>query len=303
MDISVVICTWNRADLLRPTLEQLTRIKVPFDVTWELVLVNNNSTDSTDDVVTAFEGRLPLRRIFESKQGLSNARNAAVEQANGEYIIWTDDDVLVDEDWLAAYCAAFERWPNADVFGGKVLPWFEMDPPKWLSENIGTLGTFFALRDLGDDERVVPVGSNPYGASMAFRASVLRQYRFDPNLGRSGTLLVGGEETEVINKIRAGGSDVVWVPDAIVKHYLPAKRMTLAYLRDLHYCNGRYEKVVGFDVERTILGYSPWLIKRWLNCELRYLYRRLSGSASAVWLKEMMDASVARGQLVSARKK
>src|SRR5262249_10345499 len=106
MKLSVAICTWNRAKLLEQCLDRLANASPP-TADWELLVVNNNCSDNTDGVLDSFAARLPVRRIFEPKQGHSNARNAAVRSASGDYIIWTDDDVLVDKEWLVAYERAF----------------------------------------------------------------------------------------------------------------------------------------------------------------------------------------------------
>ncbi len=130
MKITVAICTWNRHELLRKTLAEMTKLTVPPEVEWELLVVNNNCTDDTDDVIGEFEKQLPLKRIFEEKPGLSHARNCAIEHASGELLIWTDDDVLVDANWLVEYVKGAEAWPDASFFGGTVDPWFEIGTPK-----------------------------------------------------------------------------------------------------------------------------------------------------------------------------
>src|SRR5512143_830758 len=104
--LTVAICTWNRSALLEQTLERMTRLVAPSGCTWELLVINNNSTDATESVIARFEARLPIRGVFETQPGLSNARNRAVREAGGEYVLFTDDDVLVDPDWLVAYNAA-----------------------------------------------------------------------------------------------------------------------------------------------------------------------------------------------------
>src|SRR6516165_2736912 len=124
MFVTVAICTRNRAGSLRRTLESLAALQIPGDLTWEIVIVHN-STDHTDDVINKYLERLPVRRVLETRAGLSNARNQAVDTAKGEYIVWTDDDVIVDPGWLSAYAAAFRRWPEAAVFGGRIKPRYE----------------------------------------------------------------------------------------------------------------------------------------------------------------------------------
>src|SRR5947207_180454 len=102
MRVTVAICTFNRAESLRRTLESVAALHLPEALDWEVVVVNNNSTDHTDSVIESFKERLPIRREFEPQPGASNARNRAVYVAKGDYFVWTDDDVVVDNGWLAA---------------------------------------------------------------------------------------------------------------------------------------------------------------------------------------------------------
>lgn len=170
MKFTVAICTWNRASLLSRVLTQLARIHHPA-CAWEVVVVNNNSTDDTERVLDAFAGRLALRPVFEHRPGLSHARNAAVGQATGDYIVWTDDDALVDVSWLAAYRRAVERRPEAAVFGGPVRPQFEGTPPPWLSAAWLDIQAAFATRDLGAEPFELDIaGELPYGANFVVRA-------------------------------------------------------------------------------------------------------------------------------------
>ena len=121
MLVTVAICTLNRAESLRRTLDSLVAMHLLTGFSWEVLVVNNNCTDHTDDVIKDFTDRLPVRRLFEPQQGQSRARNCAIDAAKGDYIVWTDDDVVVDPGWLIAYVDAFRRWPNAAVFGGRSL--------------------------------------------------------------------------------------------------------------------------------------------------------------------------------------
>src|SRR5262249_4742997 len=110
---SVAICTWNRAALLAQTLGALRRLRVPPGADWELLVVNNNGTDDPDAALPRHGAFLPLRRVFEPRLGHCHARNAAVSAARGDLLLWTDDDVLVDPEWLACYARAADRWPDA----------------------------------------------------------------------------------------------------------------------------------------------------------------------------------------------
>jgi glycosyltransferase involved in cell wall biosynthesis len=133
--VTVAICTFNRAESLRRTLDSLAVMRVARDLAWELIVVNNNSTDHTDAVIAEYRHRLPMRREFEPRPGLSNARNRAIAAARGEYIVWTDDDVVAGAGWLAAYAEAFRRWPDAVVFGGRIKPRYEPPVARWVAES------------------------------------------------------------------------------------------------------------------------------------------------------------------------
>jgi glycosyltransferase involved in cell wall biosynthesis len=180
MFVTVAICTFNRADSLRLTLDSLIAMEVPSDLPWELLIVNNNSMDHTDDVIGEYVGRLPVRREFESKGGKSNALNRAIDVAKGDYIVWIDDDVLVDPGLLTAYAAAFRRWPEAAVFGGRVKPKYEAPVEKWVLESEAVLGGPYAIRDFGDQVRPFSADDEdhfPYGANWAIRAIEQRAFR------------------------------------------------------------------------------------------------------------------------------
>src|SRR5579864_5913338 len=120
-EISVIICTRDRAAQLASVLATACALKVPEGLSWELCVVDNGSSDSTPQVVREFSETLPIRYIREDVPGLSNARNRGVDEARGRYICWTDDDVEIDPEWLSAYAEAFRRHPDAAVFGGRIL--------------------------------------------------------------------------------------------------------------------------------------------------------------------------------------
>lgn len=294
MKFTVAVCTWNRAALLPTILDQLARVRyAPGD--WEVVVVNNNCTDDTERILDAFAGRLPLRCTFETKQGTSHARNAAVRMAQGEYIVWTDDDVLVEEGWLAAYARATERHPEAAFFGGPIRPRFEGTPPAWLSAAWRDVGAVFAARDLGDESFEFDAeGELPYGANFVIRMREQRLFPYDPALGR---ILEGGalgDETDVIRALLAAGGTGWWVPDAAVEHWITKERQTVGYLRNYYALQGKtfgnWESYGG----PTLLGRPLWLWGKILWTELAYTRARLSGDPHR-WLKPLVEASFLRG--------
>lgn len=230
--ITVAICTFNRARSLCRTLCSIYGMTIPDDLEWELVVVDNNSTDETDQVLRSLAYSLPLGWAFEPKGGLSHARNRAIEVARGDYIIWTDDDVIVDRDWLAAYARAFRRWPGAAVFGGFIRPRYEKSVPSWIIENEALLSGPMVIRDLGDKPVALSVEKRlfPYGANFAVRTKEQRMFRYNPALGVGPNQSRLGEEVDVVERILRSGATGYWIPDARVEHCIGRDRQTTGFV-------------------------------------------------------------------------
>ena len=271
MRISVAICTWNRASFLDKTLEALARVSVPAGVEWEVLVVNNNSTDHTSEVIAKFENKLPLIGIVEIEQGLSNARNRAVLEAKGELIIWTDDDVIVATDWLVEYVNAARQYPDAAYFAGSIEPLYESLPPDWVKRNERRLWGPFALCLYDQNLRPLAETEYPFGANMGFRLDVLKRFQFDKSLGRSGAKLISGEEVDVIARMKRAGLHGVWIGTARVRHWVPKERMTYSYIRNWFFGAGvsvaRFEDIPG----RRILGVPRWVMRRCFSGLLAWL--------------------------------
>jgi glycosyltransferase involved in cell wall biosynthesis len=208
-------------------------MRIPPDLAWELVIVNNNSTDHTDYVINEYLDRLPVRRGFEPRAGKSNALNRAIDVAEGDYIVWIDDDVLVDAGLLTAYVKAFRRWPEAAVFGGRITPRYEAPVETWVMESEAVLGGPYAIRDFGD--YVQPVSADdedhfPYGANWAIRAIEQRAFRYDPELGPVPNRIRNQEETDVIHRLLESGATGYWIPEAMVEHWIGRDRQTVSYI-------------------------------------------------------------------------
>ena len=225
--VTVAICTWNRAAMLDRVLAHLRTLHIPAGTEWEVLVVNNNSTDDTDAVVARHVGRLPIRRAFEPEPGISLARNRAVREARGDILAWTDDDAFPDPEWIAKTLEAFERF-DAELVFGKVVPDWETAQPSWFSPKFRGM---FALIDLGGAPRAVTephvVGFN---VNMAFRKSLmdkLGQYRTDIGSGR----MAGGEDIDLFGRAHRGGVRIAYQPEAVVRHYIPAARCTKAFYR------------------------------------------------------------------------
>jgi glycosyltransferase involved in cell wall biosynthesis len=296
--ITVAICTWNRAKLLDQTLTHMRQLRVPAGTEWELLVVNNNCTDDTDAVLQRHANQLPLRPLLETKQGLSNARNCAVNAARGDLLIWTDDDVLVDPEWLAAYGKAVEAWPRATFFGGVVQPLFETAPPAWIRRHLDEIGIAFAIRQRGDTDRPLGAQEAPVGANFAIRTEVQRRYPYAPHLGRTGAGLAGTEDTDLIRRLKADGHEGVWLASARVRHFIPADRMTLDYTWKWRRGHGAFwaRENPSPPVAR-LLGAPRWLVWKYLAAYVKMMiYSPLKNRAwfDAFWEAAFMSGMVAQ---------
>ena len=270
--VTVAICSWNRPALLRQTLGALGGLCVRPDTRWDLLIVNNGCAKSTTEVCRAFAGTLPIREVREPRLGLSHARNAALDQACGDYVLWTDDDVLPDPHWLEAFLESTERHPAASAFGGRVDPWFQVPPDPDLLEAFPALRRGFCGLDHGPEEIELPPGKNVFGANMAFAMSAIRDMRFDPNLGRSGRRQIGGEELKFVEQLRARGGRVVWCPAMRLRHLVAQERATLSYLQRFYFGVGQHEVILGGIPSGTrLLGVPRWLLRRYVELAYREL--------------------------------
>lgn len=300
--ITVALCTWNRSQLLDLTLGEMYHLTIPAGVSWELIVVDNGSTDDTEVILSKHRDGLPLRRVLEARQGLSHARNRAIEEAAGELIVFTDDDVLVDPGWLAAYHEAQGVWPEAFFFGGVIEPLFTVAAPAWVLRNLDALEGPFAIRRLGDTVRKLGDDEAPFGANMGFRSSAIKSLTFDPQLGRIGNNLLSGEDSEMIDRLKSRGAIGVWVGTARVRHLVPASRLTLDFIRNWYEWGGRTNAridALGQSRPAKLWGAPRWTWKRlWMArlCLLtcgRYRGRR--------WIWAVKEAAKARGYILETR--
>lgn len=301
MDVSIAICTWNRADLLDQTLNEMRKLRIPDGTNWELLVVNNNCTDHTEQVIAKHSHALPLKHLKETKAGLSHARNCAVDVAKGQLLLWTDDDVLVDREWMATYIHASRDFPEADFFGGTVIPWFEVEPPKWLKKNFAIVEGAYAARDLGQQIREFDPGELPVGANMAFRMTAVRDMRYDPSLGRVKDRLTSGDETDFVERLTEKGGRGVWVGPAEVRHFIPSPRMSKAYLRDLYTLSGQtYIRRKEIGEAPLLFGVPRWIFRQYVSSVLMtWLTGFTKGRA---WMRAFVKSSLLKGAIKESRR-
>jgi glycosyltransferase involved in cell wall biosynthesis len=262
VDFSIAICTWNRAGMLRRTLRAMESLRVPGHARWELLVVNNACTDDTDEVVHQFSARLPVRSIYEGRPGKSAALNRALATYQGEKLIWTDDDVIVDADWATLLLDAFEQF-QADIVFGRSYPVWPDREPRWYGPAL--MGQF-AVLDYGPGARVVSTPDLPYyGLNVGFtRAAIERLGPYREDLGYVGGKGGAGEDSEMFTRALAAGLRIVYEPRAVVGHCIPPERATKRRQRQLAWQGAR----TAYLLVREQAGRAPC----WLGVP-RYMYR------------------------------
>ncbi|HWA49872.1 MAG TPA: glycosyltransferase family 2 protein [Dongiaceae bacterium] len=303
MKIAVVICTFRRSDSLVRALASIAEAEPPLSAAWQVLVVDNGDCRDTRRVVEDFRSRLPIDLLIAPEAGLARARNAAAQQVDCDYFLWTDDDVTVGRNWLRAYETAFARNPQAAFFGGPILPHLEGTPPSWLVDSLPRVYSAFAGCKMTGDVTRFDLHSRelPFGANFAVRGKEQRSLRYDVSLGRQpGPWLLGGEEVDLLRRICATGGTGAWVSDAEVTHWIDPKRQSIAYLRS-------YYEGQGFALARAKLAAQP------RGAMLpRPVWRDLLRSELAYWIgwltrrpktqmRALKKASKLRGMLAAQR--
>jgi glycosyltransferase involved in cell wall biosynthesis len=252
MTFSVVIPTFNRADDLRATLDSLAGQRT--SAAWEVIVVDNNSTDGTRAVVEDAKNRFPapLHYVFEREQGRSAALNTGIGAASGSIIVTTDDDVRVAEDWLDRAAEALVEC-DCDYVGGKVLPLWGSARPAWIPDHGGRQWAVIALLDYGDEP--IPffrfAHRVPLGVNMAFRRHAFdRAGLWDTSVGRKKGTLLGQEVREWMMRARAAGLRGFYTPRTVVRHVIQRDRLNKRYFRRWYYWNG---------VSRALMYRNAWI--------------------------------------------
>ena len=307
MDATILICTYNRALDLAHTLDTFLPLLTATEPGWELLVVDNNSTDATREMIEARRATLPLRYLYERKQGKSHALNSGVESAHGELILLTDDDVDVDAGWIAAMLAAAEVNPGSSFFGGKVLSRWQHQPPRWFTKHADIIRSNPCV-NLGETSMHFKRGDEPrfIGANMAVRRKLFADgnlFRLDlgPRGAGRNEGQVGPEELEWQSRVLAAGEVGTYVPEAVVHHRDPPWRMTEKYVRHWYIDCGRNRVKCGeVPRGRELMGAPRYLWKEYATNGLIYLSTRWFGP-SRIWLNAELRACLALGSIKECR--
>ena len=241
--ISAIICTFNRDRYLGKAIQSLVEQTLETEL-YEIIVVDNHSTDNTKKIVTEEFAHIPnLRYIYEPVLGLSQARNTGWQNAQGEYVAYLDDDAISSPIWLEKIVEVFTQvTPKPGIVGGKIEPIWEVPRPSWLSDRVARSLT---ILDWSNTPGFLPDNQWLAGANIAYPKHLLKTLNgFDVNLGRKGKKLLSCEESLLNNQLKHKGYQVYYHPEIKVQHHIPASRLVKDWHYQRQYWNGISVSVV-----------------------------------------------------------
>ena len=302
--LTVLLATKNRAAILRETLEAFCLLQEPSSG-WKMVIADNGSTDQTPAVLASFADRLPLRTISARTGGKNSALNAGLGFIEGDLTVFTDDDIFPHPDWLIELRKAADAQPEYSMFGGAIVPRWEVAPPPWIEWL--EQGPVYALTDPMMKEGPMPPFL-VFGPNMAIRTTVFQSgVRFDPSIGPRNSTYPMGSETELTLRLSQLGHKTWYVPTAVVEHFIRDYQLRQSWVlkRAIRYGRGRFRLgymrtyrlyPCWFGVPRTffrqIIEQEKMIIEAWLRSDHRELF-------CARWRRNFLWGQVIEARLIT----
>ena len=260
VEISVIICTFNRCESLKDTLDSLLNQEYDNGFEYEVIVVDNNSTDQTKKVIESykpvFNGR--LHYLFEPKQGKPYALNKAIKNAQGEIIAFTDDDCLVYKEWLLQIKKSFNGGnPGIGMAGGIITPlWLTQNKPQWIRDSfMGPLG----ILNYGDKKAFIDEKKLLFGNNFAVKKNLFKSFSdFDVKM-------INSHDTEICLRFLKTGAKGLYNPDMKVSHKITSERATTKYFYKWFYRRGKFwDYIEYFSGNRKVKFYHPLGIPLWV---------------------------------------
>jgi glycosyltransferase involved in cell wall biosynthesis len=279
--VSIIIPTFNREKMLCKTLDSFLHQDFPLG-TFQILVCNNNSTDNTQDVINEYAMKFPnlIIPVFEKRQGVHFARNTSALKAEGNWLYFTDDDMVAEPDLLEKLFSPCKLFPELGVLTGKVLPLWEVSPPDWILEHCQNGYLSLQLRN----ERLIisPSDVGVYSCHEAIRKDVFFSAGgFNPE--NTAGSWIGDGETGLSIKLEKAGAIFGFVGNSVIHHMIPETRLTQEYL------NGRYANQASSDActefrsgtsstSALFKSASLWLIRAPIYLSICLFYRTMMNS-------------------------
>jgi len=308
MDISIIICTYNRAGNLQECFDCLATQETNSGFSWEVLLVDNNSSDHTKHFTEEYstDCNFQLRYTFASQQGLSFARNHGIKESKGSFLIFIDDDIRVSKKWLQSIYNTFITY-QCDAVGGRIHIESPAKLPKWITPD---MYGFLGHQDFGDQAHPMDgYKEYPFGGNMAIRHSVIDKIGlFNIEMGRKGEglkkdELFKGEETDFFHRLKDAGGSFYYQPEALVLHKILPHQLKPSFFLTLH-CNAG--QVQAFrDPEkyrRTLVGIPLFIFMQFIRSIGKYMYQLVFNGADMSF-RQLMNVYYFFGMICSYHKK
>lgn len=304
--ISVILATRNGARTLGRTLDAFARLERPAS-NWQLIAVDNGSTDRTPVLLEERLRKLPMTILREPRPGKSTALNLALPLAREGIVAFVDDDIVPNADWLQKLEAAIAANPGYALFAGRILPLWEVEPPSWVLKCVDVSACYgvHAERQEGPCPHYIL-----YGGNMAIRAEAIGAALFDESYGPNATAQFAmGGETEFVRLLSEAGSKAWYCRDAVVRHSIPPEHMRIDWLLNRAANFGRGQYRVGGDPMLPDgsggLRTARSLRRTLLGCRWRAVAARLRGDDvgrfRALWRLNYIEGFAAEHAAATAR--
>jgi len=276
MKLSIIFSTFNRNDILTRTLQGLVDMDTN-GLDWEIVLVDNAGNEETASIVKAFSSSLPVKFLVEKNPGKNNALNTALDWASGELFIFTDDDIIPDSAWAKSMIEAADRWPDCDLFGGRILPKYPdgMTAPSIEDKDFMSVAYVIADWDLPEGKHFP--ATRTWGPNMMVRQRVFEQgLRFNPDIGPNGSNYAMGSESDFLKRARTAGYIELYVPSSLVYHQIRPEQLSHSWLFGRAFRLGRMIPYQGLS--KPDLKLKKWMLREIIHLFIRYTFFNVFGS-------------------------
>lgn len=271
MRVTVIMCTYNRQQSLCGAIDSILAQRTDSGFQYDLLVVDNNSKDRTAQTIREYETRFPgkVKYVLEQKQGKTFALNRGIQEAKGQVLVFTDDDIVADPHWLAAIVQCFSSY-SCDAVGGRVLPVYPQGTPSWVKENAVKMAGGVVIYDQGPDSKRIDGSAERFiGANIAVKREIFDECgMFREDLG-PGQKMMGGEDSELFYRLLNRKKVIYYCAQALIWHPVDPKRLTLGHMARWHIALGRFHARMEFEDKSKKFVYSFGVP--------RYLFKGMAG--------------------------
>jgi glycosyltransferase involved in cell wall biosynthesis len=298
--LTVLMATHNGADTLPEVFAAYCKLEAPSGG-WKLVIVDNASSDTTKQLIDSASSRLPITYHFEPKAGKNRALNSGLHLVEGDVVVFTDDDAIPSADWLVQARILADSQPSFGVFGGAIVPHWEVPPPNWI---LPFQCPILGVTDPGWDEGPTLPG-RIWGPNMMIRAEAFKiGHRFNEALGPTGLRYQMGDETEFVDRLVAAGFKVWHTKKMVVAHMIRSDQMRKNWILQRALASGRVAYRRNFLASPApitlLLGFPRYLIRQLVEQALQTAWSGSFGDELAAF-KNRVRLSFLIGQAIEGR--